>query len=87
MAAILNNDTAVRLHRTPAPIAGLLIRRHDWSVIPVALRDHAHNSIPERSRGDWWVIGHGPVTGLPGARWVLAKRLPDGTVAYGTEAE
>lgn len=85
-AATAVRDGNVRMDWNPTMIAGVLIRVRDWSGIPVTLRDHAHRVVPQASVNDWYTVGQFRESGRGPLVWLVAKRLPGGSVAYGTEA-
>jgi hypothetical protein len=79
-------DADVRIDWTPTMIAGVLIRRIGIHTVPVTLRDNAHRAVPAGTVNTWFTIGQFRPAGARDRVWVVAKRLKDGTVAYGVEA-
>jgi len=76
----------VRLDYAPTFIAGALIRIVPADAVPAALRDHAHGVVPEGSVGEWWTVGQFRPAGRRDFAWLVAKRRPDGVIAYGMDA-
>ncbi|MFE0472589.1 hypothetical protein ACFW2V_13340 [Streptomyces sp. NPDC058947] len=89
MTALLTpaRNTNIRIESQPTAVAGVLIRIRDAAGVPSELREHAHTVVPDAPRNQWWTVGQFRTRGRDRMTWLVAKRLPGGGLAYGTEVE